>query len=210
MPEVSPSAVRLRLAVFDMDDVLCGYEIPARVARLAALSGRSPETIHAALWESGFMDEADRGRWDAAGTLAEFGRRIGHPITLDEWVEARRIAMPPFTDVLALLERVKRRATIALLSNNDPLVELTLPRLFPELPALFGEHLYVSSRFGVSKPDPAVYRACCAAAGVAPEEAFFTDDKEENVAGAMQAGMIGHVFQNAEGLERALTKAGLL
>ena len=156
------------------------------------------------------MDEADRGRWDAAGTLAEFGRRIGYPLTLDEWIEARHIAMPPFPDVLALLERVKRKATIALLTNNDPLVELTLPRLFPELPPLFGEHLYVSSRFGMSKPDPEVYRACCAAAGVALEEAFFTDDREENVAGAMQAGMAGHVFKNAKGLERALTQAGLL
>ena len=178
----------LRLAVFDMDDVLCAYHVERRVERLAQLSGRAPDAVHAALWTSGFLDEADRGRWDAAETLAEFGRRIGYPISLDEWIEARQIAMPPFPEVLALLKRVRRKATIALLTNNDPLVEKTLPRLFPELPPLFGEHLYVSSRFGVSKPDPAVFRACCAAIGIPPEEAFFTDDKEENVAGAIAGG----------------------
>ena len=146
-----------------MDDVLCAYEVDARVERLSQLSGRPPAEIHGALWESGFLDEADRGRWDERETLAEFGRRIRYPLSLEEWVEARRIAMRPFPEVLALLERVKVHADIALLTNNDPLVEATLPSLFPELPPLFGEHLYVSSRFGVSKPDPAVFRACCAA-----------------------------------------------
>jgi HAD superfamily hydrolase (TIGR01509 family) len=198
-----------RLVLFDMDDVLCAYHVEARIAHLSDVSGRSPAEIREAIWDSGFLDEADRGRWDADGTLAEFGRRLGYPLTRDEWIEARRRAMPPFADVLALVGRLKPQATVAVLTNNDPLVEETLPLLFPALPGLFGPHLYVSSRFGVSKPDPDVFRACCEAIGIAPGEAFFTDDKAENVAGARAAGLRGHVFAGASGLQAALREAGL-
>lgn len=198
-----------RLVLFDMDDVLCAYRVDVRIAQLARLSGRGPACVREAIWDSGFLDEADTGRWDAEGTLAEFGRRLGSPLTRAQWVEARRRAMTPFADVLALVERLKTQATVAVLTNNDPLVDETLPQLFPALPGLFGPRLYVSSRFGVRKPDPAVFRACCSAIGIAPEEAFFTDDKVENVEGARAAGLGGHVFHAAAGLATALRGAGL-
>ena len=51
----------IRIVVFDMDGVLCRYRIERRLARLAAWSGHSPETIHAAIWGSGFEAEAERG-----------------------------------------------------------------------------------------------------------------------------------------------------
>jgi hypothetical protein len=53
------------MVVFDMDGVLCRYRIERRLARLASWSGRTPETIRAAIWGSGFEDEAERGMLSA-------------------------------------------------------------------------------------------------------------------------------------------------
>ena len=51
----------IKIVVFDMDGVLCRYRIACRLALLASWSGHSPDAIHAAIWRSGFEDEAERG-----------------------------------------------------------------------------------------------------------------------------------------------------
>lgn len=203
-----PSAIRL--AIFDMDDVLCHYDRDRRLAALARLSGRRVDEILAAIWESGFEDEADAGAMDAETYLAGFGERLGYPITRDEWVEARRVGMVPFPDSLALVDRVKESAMVAVLTNNGFLTGEEIDRLFPGLRQLFDGQVFVSARFGTKKPDPEIYRRLCAEFGVAPEEAFFTDDKPWNVEGAVKAGLEGHVFDGAEGLRRALARLGLV
>ena len=43
--------------------------------------GKTPRDIRAAIWDSGFEDEADSGGYPDPDTyLTEFGSRIGHPI----------------------------------------------------------------------------------------------------------------------------------
>lgn len=200
----------LRLAIFDMDDVLCDYVVDVRVARLAHVAGTSEAAVRAAIWESDYFDCADSGRWTASQSLAEFGRRLGRAISREDWIEARRTAMVPRPEVLAMVERIKARAAVAVLTNNDALLAETIDVLFPQLRALFGANIFVSSEFGVAKPDPRIFRLCCERMGIAPQESFFTDDKPENVAGAEAAGLTGHVYRDAAGLEQALRQAGLL
>jgi hypothetical protein len=67
----------ITIVIFDMDGVLCRYRIERRLARLASWSGRSPDAIHAAVWRSGFEDEAERGVLSADDYLKGFGERMG-------------------------------------------------------------------------------------------------------------------------------------
>ena len=92
----------IKIVVFDMDGVLCRYLIERRLARLASWSGRSPEVIHAAIWRSGFEDEAERGVMSADDYLRGFGERMSYPLSVAQWVEARRVATEPDLAVLAL------------------------------------------------------------------------------------------------------------
>jgi putative hydrolase of the HAD superfamily len=200
----------IRLVVFDMDGVLDRYDLAARLARLAAATGKSAEVIHAAIWKSGFEDAADAGKFSAEEYLAGFGARIGAPLTRHDWVAARRAAMHPNRDVLELAGRLKRRAAIAVLTNNGLLVKDAFDELFPELPPLFGEGLHVAAEFGAKKPDPEVYRRLVARHGIAPTRAMMIDDKPENVEGAEAAGLFGHRFTGIEGLRRELQARGLL
>ncbi|CAH1655282.1 Putative hydrolase of the HAD superfamily [Hyphomicrobiales bacterium] len=201
---------QVKLAIFDMDDVLCIYDRAARIDTLAALSGRSTDYILSAIWESGFEARSDAGDLDSARYLAGFGERLGYPLTRAEWVNARRLAMRPCPEVLAMVEAVKMRIPVALLTNNGFLVAEEMGTLFPALPALFGERLFVSAMFGLKKPDPEIYRALTRRLGVAPHEAFFTDDKPRNVRGAELAGLTGHVFGSPQGLATALAHHGLI
>jgi putative hydrolase of the HAD superfamily len=50
-----------RLVIFDMDDVLCHYDLGRRLRALSQISGKTPRDIRAAIWDSGFEDDADSG-----------------------------------------------------------------------------------------------------------------------------------------------------
>jgi glucose-1-phosphatase len=67
----------INIIVFDMDGALCCYRIERRLAWLASWSGQSPEAIQAAIWRSGFEDEAERGMISADVYLRGFGGVLG-------------------------------------------------------------------------------------------------------------------------------------
>jgi HAD superfamily hydrolase (TIGR01509 family) len=198
------------LVLFDMDDVLCTYDKPARIAHLAKLAGITPVAVDAAIWGSGFEDMADIGEVAGDAYISGFCERLGYGLTLDEWVEARRISTVPRPEALDLVRQVRTRAKIAILTNNPGLLPENAGRFFPELLPLFGDAIYTSGGFGVAKPDPECFRRCLDAIGVAPNEAFFTDDREEHVLGACTAGLVGCHYTSTPALAEALRSHGLL
>jgi putative hydrolase of the HAD superfamily len=201
---------KISLALFDMHDVLCRYDRKTRLDDLARLSGKPADEIYAAIWESGFEGEGDAGRLDAPAYLSGFGARLGYPITLDEWLENRKLATIPMPETLAIMAAVKARTKVAVLTNNHLLVRDHLDFLFPELFALCGADSYVSAQFGAAKPDPEVYLRCVAAAGGVPGETLFIDDSSKNVDGALAAGLAGHLFTDAAKLAAGLKDYGLI
>lgn len=200
---------RLELVIFDMDQVLCRYDRPLRLRRLAEMASRTPEEIFATIWESGFEASSEAGAMDADAYLAGFGERIGYPLSRSQWVEARREAMTPFADVLTLVASLKQHVPVAVLTNNGFLTKETIGELFPELPPLFPSNLHFTAEFGARKPDPDVYRRFLAKFGVAPQAALMIDDDATNVRGAEAAGLHGHVFDGTASLVRRLGSFGL-
>lgn len=186
--------MQLDAVIFDMDDVLCRYDLGRRLRALSRITGRMARDIRAAIWDSGFEDAADSGGYpDPEIYLGEFGKRIGYPITRAQWVEARREAMLPWPDMLALAKTIGGQVRIAIYSNNGPLTKAALPELFPACAAIFAEH-YHSFEFGVKKPDPKSFLKLMDRMGTDPARCWFIDDKKSNVTGARMAGLMGHHF----------------
>lgn len=195
--------------IFDMDDVLCTYDVGRRISALASLSGRPDAEIRQAIWESDFLDRADRGEYSAEAYLEEFGRLLGTKLSRAQWVEARRVSMTPDLPMLDLVQSLGKSRRLALLTNNDRLLSETIDDLFPELRPLFGSHLYVSADLALAKPDPDIFRAVCKRVGADTRHSFFIDDLAVNVAGAKEAGLQGHVFRGVTGFLEALESAGI-
>ena len=201
----------IEIAIFDLDDVLCRYDLGRRLRVLSQISGKTPRDIRAALWDSGFEDAADSGRYQTAEEyLAEFGRRLGHPISREQWIEARRSAIAPWPGALALLREVAARRRIALFTNNGPLMKDSLSEIFPEAAEIFGAACYFSYEFRTKKPDPESYRRLVAHLGIDPAAAWFTDDKKSNVDGARIAGLQTHHFVSEAQLRRDLRERQLI
>lgn len=199
-----------RLVLFDMDDVLCRYDRAGRIAALAALAGRETAEVEAALFASGFEDEADRGRYTAENYLWEFGKRLGYWIKPEEWIANRRAAITPSPEMLALAERVKSRAAVGLFTANGPFLKAELARVFPALPALFGaERLHFTSDVGHLKDEPQAFFKLLERIGASPFDTLFIDDRAENVAAARRAGLRAHHFRSHGVLRDELAVMGL-
>ncbi len=183
-----------QLVIFDMDDVLCHYDLGRRLRALAALADVSARDVRAAVWDSGFEELADAGGYaDPDIYLKEFGQRLGYPITRAQWIEARRVAMTPSRDVLALAEKIGGQASIAIYTNNGPIVKDNLDMLFPEAAAVFKDR-FCSYQFGTKKPDPEAFTRLVNLVGKDPSNCWFIDDKKSNVQGARMAGLKAHHF----------------
>ncbi len=186
--------------IFDMDDVLCRYDLGRRLRALSRFSGKMPRDIRAAIWDSGFEDASDAGGFpDPDDYLAEFGKRMGHALTRAEWVAARKEAMQPWPDMLALAKKIAGQARTALYTNNGPLTRAAINELFPEVVAIIPEQ-YFSFEFGTKKPDPASFAKLMERMGMDPSRCWFIDDKRSNVTGAKMAGLEGHHFRSYEQL----------
>ncbi|WP_027514176.1 HAD family phosphatase [Bradyrhizobium sp. WSM1417] len=201
---------QIKLVLFDMDNVLCDYDRAKRVAWLAKLAGTTSESVHKAIWDSGFELLGDSGTLDAADYLRGFGERIGYPLSLNEWIEARRRSMQADRAMLEIAGSLRQTIDIAVLTNNTTLVADHIAALLPELPQLFGARIYASARFKTAKPDPRCYRLCLSELDVRPESVLFVDDLMANVAGAREAGLFAHHHTSVEAFRRALSEHGLL
>jgi glucose-1-phosphatase len=181
--------------IFDMDDVLCHYDLGRRLRALSRLSGQRPRDIRAAIWDSGFEGDSDAGGYpDADDYLREFGRRLGYAISRNEWIAARRESMVPTPEVLDLVRAIGKVSRLAIYTNNGPLVKIHLEELFPEAAEVFAER-YCSYEFATKKPDPASFRNLLERMGVEAAHCWFIDDKRSNVQGARMAGIRSHHYR---------------
>lgn len=199
---------RPSLVIFDMDDVLCHYQLGKRLRYLAHIADTTARDVRTALWDSGFEEDSDAGQYpDAEIYLAEFRKRLGFNLTRQQWLEARREAMTANDDVLDIARAIKRHATLAIYTNNGPLVKEHLDVLLPEAAAIF-DLRFCSYEFGTKKPDPESFRRLVKALGKPPEDCWFIDDKKSNVQGARIAGLLGHHFRHADLLAQDATELG--
>jgi putative hydrolase of the HAD superfamily len=200
---------KIQCILFDMDNVLCRYDRSMRVARLAEISGKPAAEIHRVIFESGFESLGDSGVLSPAEYLKGFGNRIGYPLTLDEWIDARRAASGADHAMLELVRQLRSSVEVAVLTNNPELVADHIDVLCPELPPLFGQRIYASARFKSAKPDAICYERCLAELQIRPGAVLFVDDLAENVAGARAAGLHAHHFVSVDGFRESVGEYNL-
>jgi glucose-1-phosphatase len=190
-----------KLVIFDMDDVLCHYDVGRRLRYLASIAGTTARDVRSAIWDSTFEDAVDAGGYPDGDTyLSEFSKRLGFELSQAQWLEARRIAMVANEDVIALARAIGKQAELAIFTNNGPLVKPNFDTLLPEINGLFARR-HCSFEFGTKKPDPMAFTKLSDCVGIAPEACWFIDDKKSNVEGARIAGMRGHLFRHVEMLQ---------
>lgn len=196
--------------LFDMDDVLYAYDFENRLKLLESAIGVGAETIRAQVFDSGLERAADRGELTTDAYIAAIADALGVDVTLRQWVAARKWAMAPAPAVIDLARQLGTRMDIALLTNNGHMMSEHIGEMAPELTALFGDKLFTSGASGFDKETVEGFTGLLAQLGWDPATTLFVDDNAGYVANAITAGLVTHVFQDADGLQAMLSELGLI
>jgi putative hydrolase of the HAD superfamily len=174
--------------VFDYGGVLCvDQSVADRAALVAAARPVDVERFWRLYWE--LREPYDRG---TLGSADYWSRLVGRDV--DDGLDAIDVAgwSRPYDDTLKLVEALAGTSTgLALLSNCPPAMAVAIDAM--PWTDLIPRRFY-SCRLGVTKPDPAVYRALLAELAADPGDVTFVDDRPVNVAAATALGLRGLLF----------------
>ena len=195
--------------VIDLDGVIRRWD-EGSLAESEAQLGLPAGAIGRAAFDPVRFDPAMRGELTFEAWCAALGEAVAaaHGVSGDDVAKA-------FADtrwdvdaaVLDLVDRVRERAPVALLSNaSDRLVEDLRRAGIAER----FDTVVSSADIGAVKPDAAAYAAAADRLGVPIDRCLMVDDLADNVEGARAAGMRAVRFTGPGALAQALADAGLL
>src|SRR6516225_10216243 len=103
----------IKLVLFDMEGVLSHYDRSARTDRMSQLTGKSPEAVRHAIWDSGLEARADAGQISDDEYLRELGNLLGCAVSREDWLTARHASITPNAETLAVAAHLAVRHKIA-------------------------------------------------------------------------------------------------
>jgi FMN phosphatase YigB (HAD superfamily) len=192
--------------VVDLGGVLFHFDHAHRLERMADAFALRADRLDALLWGSGFSADCDSGKYPHA---AEIRGRIraatGFTGSDDDLDAAWCSAFRPDHAVRETLERHRGSRPLALFTNNGPLEQEALLRLYPTM--FYGfDHLLFSHRLGHRKPTLAAFDAAAKQLGAYPDDILFIDDSATNTDAARAAGWTALHFQSREIFEQTLRR----
>ncbi|MEU2287038.1 HAD family phosphatase [Streptomyces sp. NPDC013178] len=190
--------------VLDLGGVLFRFDHAHRLQRLADAFALPADRLDMLLWGSGFSADCDSGKYPHAAEVRDRIRAVtGFTGSDDDLDAAWCSAFRPDHAVRETLERHRGSRPLALFTNNGPLEQEALLRLYPTM--FYGfDHLLFSHRLGHRKPALAAFDAAAKQLGAYPDDILFMDDSATNTDAARAAGWTAFRFQSRETLEQTL------
>ena len=194
----------IKAFVFDCGGVLLRDGDISAYQEWEAELGLKPGDLRERLWEGEPWTSAECGKLTDAQFWAQIGEHFGlsdaeQIATLREqfwntWVIDEQ--------VLALVERVREKYRVAMLSNSTDALKDLLENRYHVADRF--EIIVNSALLGTAKPDQAIYKEMLRQLDLKANEVVFIDDRAENIAAAAAMGIHVIWFVHADELERQL------
>jgi putative hydrolase of the HAD superfamily len=195
---------------FDLGNVLLKFDHSRAARQMAAVADINAERVWEVVFTGDLLFRVETGQVSNREFYEIFCEQTGTRADYESLQQAGNDIFElnrPMVPIIAALASTGRR--LGILSNTSASHwEFVTDGRYALLKVGF-ERAVLSYEVGVMKPDLAIYRAAAEQAGVAPEEIFFTDDREENVAGAIEAGFDAVLFTGARQLVDVLRERGV-
>jgi putative hydrolase of the HAD superfamily len=181
----------VRAVIFDFGGVIVSspFEAFARYEAANGLPDGFLRRVNATDPDTNAWARLERSEVDLAGFAELFeaeARAAGHEVDGRAVVKLLTGELRP--SMVEALRRCHDRLKTALLTNNFVAADPSTGGPITEVLAHF-DVVVESSRVGLRKPDPAIYRLVCGELGIEPAEAVFLDDLGVNLKPARTLGM---------------------
>ncbi len=195
--------------LFDYGKVLSLPEDAAAWGQLRSLTGLSEEALHRLYWAH--RDAYDKGTLNGLTYWQTIAREGGFPLDeaklaalhaadVDLWGQSNE-------PMIAWARRLQERGIkTGILSNIGDAMESGLRKRFDWIGG-FTHHTW-SHRQKIAKPDTAIYIHAVNGLKCPAEEVLFIDDREENIQGAMAAGLQAVLYTTHDEFVKTMRERG--
>ena len=206
----------MKFIYFDLGKVLLDFDHEKMVCQMAKVAGVTPIAMRDALMPTGQPSQGDTQWQLEAGAIGpdDYYEHLCEALQTrpprEEFELAASDIFTPIEESFALVERLAAQGIrLGILSNTNAIHwDFFMDGRYPLLNEAF-ELKLSSFELKSMKPESAIYQKAAERAGVAPSEIFFTDDKPENIEGALSVGYDAMLFTTAGMLARKLRELGV-
>ena len=201
--------INIEFIYFDLGKVILEFDHELACRQIATIADASVEDVRRALFQSDLQNQYETGLI----TSEQFHQQF---CTATESSPDKDALLLAGSDIfklnLPMLPLIKRLAAgsipIGILSNTCEAHWEFIKSRFPFVCESF-LHSILSYQVKAMKPDEQIYGKAIEAAGVSAEKIFFMDDRVENVAGAIAAGIDAVLFRSETELTAQLHDRGI-
>jgi HAD superfamily hydrolase (TIGR01509 family) len=199
----------VRVLLFDFGNVIGFFDHHRGAAQVAELLRAEPRRVYDFFFGTDLEDRFDKGLITSDELLVLLRREFdAHEAPAAELERAFGSIFWRNEPVIEVIRRVPRSVRLMLGSNTNDLHYRNFSRMFADVFERF-DRIILSHEVCKRKPDPEFFRVCLDAAGCAPDEMLFLDDKVENVASARSLGIRGVEVTPDLDLARVLRENGI-
>lgn len=205
----------IQFVYFDLGNVLVSFDPQRGCQQVAAWAGCQPEQVYEAVWESGLEEVFETGQCSPVEFTARIAAHLGG---LEGRLQPSGAPLldlisdmfSPIEQTLTVIQRLQKAGIrIGILSNTCHAHWDWIQRQGWPVASGWSEIDILSFEIGSMKPAAEIYAAAQQAAAVPAESIYFTDDREENVAGALRAGWQADLFRGPKDLHKRLGQLGV-
>ena len=194
---------------FDLGKVLLNFDHELAVHQLAKTLAATPDTVRSLLFEGPLQADYERGHVSTQQFCDVLRKETSSKVSDAAICLAASEIFHVNCEIMPLITGlVSTGVPMGILSNTcDAHWDYIVNRPY-SLVDLFPIHV-LSFQVGSSKPDGSIYQHAAKITGCRPDELFFVDDRADNVAGAINAGLDAIVFESTAQLRRDLRNRGI-
>lgn len=192
--------------IFDFGGVIINLDLPQCIENLKKLGIANIESYLSNFGQKEFFLQFEKGEIGTAEFRNEIRKLSSKAISDNEIDNAWCSFLCDIpVERLVLLEKLRTKYRLLLLSNSNPLhvdvsAALALKHTGKGIRDYF-DTCYFSYEMGLTKPDPAIFETLLADAGVSADECLFLDDGPKNIAIADSLGIQTYFVTQGEDLD---------
>jgi putative hydrolase of the HAD superfamily len=201
----------IKAVFFDLGNVVIDFDHLIAVEKITAHSGTAKQDIFQLIFDSGLTELFEEGKIAPEVFFTRLKDTLALTLDYERFV-------PIWNEIFFVTQRnrfvhdairqLRGHVPVFLLSNVNELHFRYIEERF-RVSQLF-DKLILSYEVGARKPSAAIYRAAVLAAGCAPQEIAYFDDRADLITAARALGLHGLQFSGAEQLQDDLTRLALV
>ncbi len=200
----------VKAVIFDLGRVLVDIKFNRQTAKFFGVDTEQTQDA-AKILDVAFQNELfrklNKGQIQSREFFEIFSKTFNIQMDYSTFVEYWCDVFAPMPGMEELFWQVKKHYRVGLLSDTDELHWNYCKTQFPFLQSI--EKPTLSFEIGALKPEAVCYLKAAENVGCEPEACLFVDDREVNVQGAKQVGMLAVRFEGVEKLKEDFKAYGI-